>query len=115
VAEAKGFFDPFREEHYVNHQIVETYGAPFLQQHRSAMKTAMPDLYLARRNEYFEALSYWIGLALNKEIAPEAALQNVANMWRLTTSRVGQEPQAARWKALRAHYPTALQTFLKDI
>ena len=115
VARTDGFFDPFREEHYNNDDIVNAYGQAFLTEHRTAMEHAMPDLYIARRNEYFDELSYWLGLALTREVTPEHALRKVAEAWRLITARVGQEAQAARWKALRRKYPEHLRRVLKDL
>ena len=115
VAQADSFFDPFRENHYSNPSIIETYGKGFLGEHRKAMSEAIPDLYLARRNAYFEKLSYWLSVALAREVTPERALRNVAESWRLITSRVGHNAQEARWQALRRQYPKKLRTLLRDL
>lgn len=115
VAQSDGFFDPFRKEHYDAPTIVEAYGRPFLDEHRRAMTAAMPDLYLARRNEYFEELSYWLALALSREVAPDTALRRVADAWRLITTRVGHAAQEKRWQSLRRKYPQELRAHLKDL
>ncbi|MEO1139997.1 MAG: hypothetical protein AAFW87_11135 [Pseudomonadota bacterium] len=115
VAERDGFFDPFREEHYDNPQIVDVYGKAFLDEHKEAMSQAIPDLYLARRNEYFEALSFWLDAALEGKESPQDALRHVSNAWRLTTARVGHGAQEARWDALRRRYPADLRSQLRDL
>ncbi|WP_135506948.1 extracellular solute-binding protein [Roseovarius aestuariivivens] len=114
VAATDGYFDPFRIEHYADARIVDTYGETFLSAHREGMKMAIPDLYLARRNEYFGALSHWLGQALTGRETPARALRNIAESWELTTELVGRAPQMARWRNLRESYPATLRDFLRD-
>lgn len=109
VAAVDGYFDPFRAEHYEDPRIVDAYGASFLAQHKSAMAAPIPDLYIARRGKYMEALNYWLLLALKGMVDPENALQNVSQVWELTTEEVGRKGQEDRWNALFAAYPKALQ------
>ncbi|MFV1491102.1 extracellular solute-binding protein [Phaeobacter sp. JH18-32] len=114
IAQTGGFFDPFRTDQYQDPAIVDAYGAQFLSVHEQAMRSSMPDLYLARRGEYFDALSYWLQLALAGDATPEVALNNVAQSWRATTDRAGATLQARRWMALRDTYPAELRKALRD-
>lgn len=114
VARTEGFFDPFREDQYADPSIIKAYGTEFLDVHRKAMQAPMPDLYLARQSEYFDALNYWLLAALAREVSPEVALQNVARSWAATTDRVGFDAQRQRWMALRQSYPPPLRNALKD-
>ncbi|WP_237028939.1 extracellular solute-binding protein [Phaeobacter porticola] len=114
IAQKNGFFDPFRADQYQDPAIVDAYGAQFLRIHEQAMLSSMPDLYLARRSEYFDALSYWLLAALSGDVTPQVALNNVAQSWRATTDRVGAKVQSRRWKALRDTYPSELRKALAD-
>lgn len=114
IAQADGFFDPFREDQYEEPAILDAYGREFLNVHQEAMRHPIPDLYIARRSEYFDALSYWIIAALAGEVSPKRALQNAAQSWRSTTKRAGLAAQSRRWRALRAAYPPALKAVLRD-
>ncbi|MEM1360954.1 MAG: extracellular solute-binding protein [Pseudomonadota bacterium] len=109
VAAVDGYFDPFRLEHYEDPRIVAVYGESFLEQHQRAMSAPIPDLYIARRGKYMEALNYWLLLALKRVVTPEIALENVSQVWELTTEQVGRKAQEDRWKALYAAYPVELQ------
>ncbi|UWR42508.1 extracellular solute-binding protein [Phaeobacter inhibens] len=114
IAQTDGFFDPFRTDQYQDPAIIKAYGTQFLTVHEQAMRASMPDLYLARRGEYFEALSYWLLAALAGDVTAEVALDNVAQSWRATTDRVGLEVQSRRWMALRDTYPADLRKALTD-
>lgn len=105
VAAVDGYFDPFRSEHYDDPRIIEAYGTSFLEEHRKAMGAAIPDLYLSRRNEYFEILATWLQMALHDRAEPEAALMNVSERWDIITEQVGRAQQAERWTKLLQSYP----------
>ncbi|GHE04108.1 hypothetical protein U879_01620 [Defluviimonas sp. 20V17] len=109
VAAAAGYFDPFRKEHYSDPRIIDVYGRSFLREHRRAMAAPIPDLYVVRRSEYFDVLTFWLLRALSGAIRPEVALKNIENAWESTTEQVGRTRQAARWKALYAAYPDRLR------
>jgi multiple sugar transport system substrate-binding protein len=109
VAAPDGYFDPFREEHYSDPRIIEVYGTSFLREHQRAMTAPIPDLYVARRSEYFDALTFWLLRSLSGATRPDVALKNVENAWESTTEQVGRPRQAARWKALYAAYPDRLR------
>ncbi|MHA6345743.1 extracellular solute-binding protein [Roseivivax sp. CAU 1761] len=114
VRQAGGFFDPFRREHYHDARIREVYSPAFLEVHRNGLQQAMPDLYLARRNDYFATLGRWLRLALDGEVTPGRALARIAESWDLLTHRTGRARQAERWRALRARYPDDLRSSLRD-
>lgn len=109
VAAPEGYFDPFRKEHYSDPRIIEVYGTSFLREHQRAMTAPIPDLYVARRSEYFDALTFWLLRSLSGATRPDVALKNVENAWESTTEQVGRPRQAARWKALYAAYPDRLR------
>ncbi len=114
IAQADGFFDPFRADQYNEPKIVAAYGREFLKVHKQAMSSPIPDLYIARRSEYFDALSYWLIAALKGEATAKGALENVARSWETTTRRVGEAAQIRRWAALRRTYPKNLRERLGD-
>lgn len=115
VRQAGGFFDPFRPEHYRDAVVLETYSEEFLKVHEASMRSAIPDLYLANRNEYFQSLSVWLDRALRGKVSAKDALTRTAQKWRLINKRADQNKQALRWRQLRKKYPAALQTRLKDL
>ena len=112
---ASGFFDPFLEAHYLDAGIGDVYGEPFLKAHRAAMSQSIPDFYVARRGDYMAALGRWLGLALGGGVMPETALKSAENDWRLITATLDRDAQIARWRALRAAFPTAIASKLRDI
>ncbi len=109
VREADGFFDPFRTEHYQDPMIADVYSKPFLAQHREAMKSALPDLYLPGRGDYFSSLSRNLAAALAGDISPKQAMADTALDWRLTTSEFGKQSQLTQWNELTSVYPAALR------
>ena len=115
VREQAGFFDPFRAEHYSDPIIRETYTPEFLAVHQSSMRQSIPDLYLAQKGEYFQALSKWLDAAINGDADPAEALERVSTEWSLWNLRVGKDAQKARWRALRANYPSAARNALRDL
>lgn len=114
VRQRGGFFDPFRQEHYDDPDIIEAYSAAFLDVHRQSMATAIPDLYLASQSAYFASLSNWLDRALNGLVTPAEALGNVSQDWEITTNRAGRDMQISRWQALRKKYPAQVQRRLTD-
>ena len=115
VREPKGFFDPFRPEHYQDAAIRDLYSPEFLGVHELSMRSAIPDLYLANRNEYFQSLSRWLDRALRRRISPQIALDRAAQQWNLSSKQAGLELQTARWQQLRDKYPPELKARLKDL
>ncbi|KAA8607686.1 hypothetical protein AL037_18435 [Salipiger aestuarii] len=105
VAALEGYFDPFRAEHYDDPRIIAAYGDTFLAEHRKAMSDPIPDLYIARRNEYFESLTAWLLRALAGQTDPESALGYVSSRWDIITQQAGADAQCARWLHLQDRYP----------
>lgn len=115
VGQIDGFFDPFRAEHYKDEKIVEAYSAPFLKVHREAMRNAIPDLYLKGHSEYFSALAKGLDAAVTGAMQPEAALQGVAQKWKLISGKAGQAHQVLRWRNLREKYPAHVKAAMRDL
>ena len=115
VRQPGGFFDPYREEHYSDPGIQETYSPEFLDVHRTSMQTAIPDLYLKGQGEYFRILGEWLARAIDGEVAPLTALQRAAQRWQLVTNSSGLQDQQQRWADLRAKYPACAREVLRDI
>lgn len=113
VRESGGFFDPFREEHYSDPQIIETYTADFLTAHRESMAQSIPDLYLKGQGEYFDALRENLAQADSGAISALDALDRTAKQWRRTTRHMGRRTQEQQWAFLRTRYPEEVRQLLR--
>jgi multiple sugar transport system substrate-binding protein len=113
VQQPDGYFDPIRDAHYDDPQIREVYSPAFLDAHRKAMHSAVPDLYLHGQSEYFEVLSDYILRADRHLVTPRQAMSAVAKLWEETTDRLGRDVQIRQWRALRARYPARLRQGLQ--
>lgn len=112
VRDAGGYFDPFREEHYDDPQIVETYSQEFLDAHKASMRDSIPDLYLRGQGEYFDALRENIVAAQSGEMTAQKALDTTAKQWRHTSRRMGWDNQKDQWAFLRDRYPLGVRNRL---
>ena len=56
VRDPGGYFDPFRDEHYKDPDIIKLYSKEFLDVHEASMRGSIPDLYLKGQGEYFDVL-----------------------------------------------------------
>ena len=110
VAEATGYFDPFRSEHYSDAQISESYGSEFLEVHQYNMENAIPDLYIEGQNQYLGILKQALHATSLFQITPEIALDAVQMKWNTLTKKLGREHQTKQWRALKKTYP---EIFLK--
>ena len=110
---SEGYFDPFRDEHYVDKKIENTYSREFLDTHKFSMKHSIPDLYLSGQGEYWDALKDNIDLADRGKLSPQLALNNTAKIWNNISSRYGVKSQQEQWKFLKSQYPEKLQIILK--
>ena len=115
VRQDDGFFDPFRPEHYQDSGIKAAYSEEFLEVHRSSMEAAIPDLYLKDQVEYFRVLNEWLFRALAGDVAPQTALDRVAQRWNLIANRSDRAVQSERWARLREKYPVAIRNVLRDL
>jgi len=113
VGQADGYFDPFRNEHYDDPKIIETYSKEFLDTHRFSMANSIPDLYLDGQGEYFGALRENIAAAAAGKLTSKEALDRTARAWRLTTFRLGKQSQLEQWTYLKSRYPNDLPRLLK--
>lgn len=113
VGQADGYFDPFRNEHYDDPTIIETYSKDFLDTHRFSMANSIPDLYLDGQGEYFGSLRENIAAAAAGKLTSREALDRTARSWRLTTFRLGKRSQLEQWTYLKSRYPNDLPKILK--
>ena len=109
-----GFFDPFRESHYVDPGIREIYTDDFIDAHRHSMKNAIPDLYLSGRGKYINVLSVNLDRAFSGVLSARAALETADLAWQGLTLRYGREAQLEQWQRLKASYPAAIRNRLKS-
>ncbi|GJL99199.1 MAG: hypothetical protein DHS20C07_08790 [Methyloligella sp.] len=108
VQNQTGFFDPFREGHYTDPKIEQSYSKEFLVAHKQAMKTAIPDFYLKGQGKYIQTLRENITSAAEKEISPQEALSFTAKQWEMITEEEGREGQIEQWLFLKKQYPKHL-------
>ena len=113
VAKAKGFFDPYRTEHFEHGPIAEVYGKPFLAALHASLKTAIPDLYIKAQGQYFAALRQGINSVLYQKVPPKVALGAIVRKWDKITNAQGVEGQKKQWQALMNKYPENLKKHLK--
>jgi len=113
VGQADGYFDPFRNEHYTDPKIIETYSREFLDTHRFSMANSIPDFYLDGQGEYFGSLRENIAAAVAGKLTSKEALDRTARAWRLTTFRLGKHSQLEQWTYLKSRYPNELPSLLK--
>ncbi len=109
-----GFFDPFLESHYHDDEIIRAYTEEFLDRHRTAMATTIPDFYLAGRGEYFDLLGRFLARANSGKIEVKEALSTVAKGWELITERYGRSSQVTQWQFLKSRYPEAVRSVLRS-
>ena len=112
VRDIDGYFDPFREVHYKDPQIIQNYSAPFLAVHEEAMRDSIPDLYLRGQGEYFDVLRVNVQAADVGEKKPKEALDEVASKWDTITRRMGKQSQVVQWRFLKSNYPEGIRSRL---
>jgi multiple sugar transport system substrate-binding protein len=108
-----GFFDPFRDEHYEDAEIIKTYPKGFLHAHRDRMPHNIPNVYLKGQGEYFDALRENILQADRGAFVAQQALQKTAQQWRRTTRCMGRSSQIEQWAFLRSKYPPGVTSHLR--
>ena len=113
VANPEGFFDPFRDEHYRDSTIAQTYSEAFLTAHKESMAKCIPDLYLPNQSRYLAVLQENIHLAYRQVVSAKAALQATAQQWRYITARSDKSKAMGAWLELRDKYPPVLRQRLK--
>lgn len=105
AVKANGFFDPFREEHYQDPDIIKRYSKAFLAIHRETMENPVPDLYIEGRDQYISVLQDALVSAMQGYVSPQEALDYAARQWDMLTESLGREEQIKQWRFLRAQYP----------
>ena len=100
VRAQKGFFDPFRSEHYNDKKIEQAYTKPFLETHKKAMMQAKPDFYIQDHTQYIKALKDNIMYAFEGEISAQEALKLTAREWIHITQSIGKSSQKEQWRSL---------------
>jgi multiple sugar transport system substrate-binding protein len=112
VRDVDGYFDPFRQVHYKDPQIIQNYSEPFLAVHEEAMRDSIPDLYLRGQGEYFDVLRVNVQAADVGEKKPKEALDEVASKWESITRRMGKQSQVVQWRFLKSNYPQSIRNRL---
>ena len=107
-----GYFDPFREEHYQDSKIVETYTKPFLEAHQFSMQNSIPDLYLTGQGEYWDTLKENLDLASRGKMSAKLALDTTAKVWNQISARYGVSNQLEQWRFLKDYYPEKIRAVL---
>ena len=105
VSDSDGFFDPFWVEHYDNPQILDSYGVEFLDAHRSAMQTCIPDSYVRGQNQYFAELRKYLSASIQAKLDPRRAMIAADSGWRSITAALGEDKLARQWQQLKQNYP----------
>ena len=100
-----GFFDPFREQHYMDEVIQEVYTVSFLKAHRQTMTNAIPDFYIQGEGRYIQALQEAIHSAHEGYVTAKEALEYAARQWNDITQELGRESQIEQWAKLKKKYP----------
>ena len=113
VRQAGGYFDPFRENHYIDEEINQIYTAEFLEVHKSSMENSIPDLYLQGQADYFGALKENIQLALRGTLSAEKALNLTAKQWSNISNNIGKGSQQKQWRFLKQQYPKNIRKLLQ--
>lgn len=112
VRDAGGYFDPFREVHYKDPEIIKVYTPEFLKAHHASLKDSIPDLYLKGQGEYFDELRVNLTAADVGKKTPKQALDDTAAAWQRITRRLGKRSQIVQWQFLKSIYPDDVRTAL---
>ena len=106
IGDPESASDPFRYSHFEHPEgwKLQFEGLQeFLQASSEALDVGFPELYIPGAEEYQEALSRHIQEALQERVAPQQALDTVAQEWTKITDRRGREEQRRFWRTqLRA-------------
>ena len=109
VRDRDGYFDPFRNEHYKDPEIISLYSKEFLDVHGASMRGAVPDLYLKGQGEYFDSLRVNVQAADAGQKTPKQALDDTARDWNRITKRIGLKSQVVQWQFLKGLYPDSIR------
>jgi multiple sugar transport system substrate-binding protein len=112
VRDPAGYFDPFRDEHYKDPDIIKLYSKEFLEVHEASMRGSIPDLYLKGQGEYFDVLRVNLQNADVGQKTPKQALDDTAREWDRISRRIGRKGQIVQWQFLKSLYPQAVRTNL---
>jgi multiple sugar transport system substrate-binding protein len=112
VRDAGGYFDPFREEHYKDPEIIKLYSKEFLDVHEASMRGCIPDLYLKGQGEYFDVLRVNVQAADTGQKTAKQALDDTARDWDRISRRIGRKGQTVQWRFLKGLYPPAARANL---
>jgi multiple sugar transport system substrate-binding protein len=112
VRDPGGYFDPFRDEHYKDPEIIKLYSKEFLDVHEASMRGSIPDLYLKGQGEYFDVLRVNVQAADVGQKTPKQALDDTARDWDRISRRIGRKGQTVQWRFLKGLYPQAARTNL---
>jgi multiple sugar transport system substrate-binding protein len=105
VRDPGGYFDPFRDEHYKDPDIIKLYSKEFLDVHEASMRGSIPDLYLKGQGEYFDVLRVNVQAADIGQKTAKQALDDTARDWDRISRRIGRKGQTVQWRFLKGLYP----------
>ena len=91
VRDPGGYFDPFRDEHYKDPDIIKLYSKEFLDVHEASMRGSIPDLYLKGQGEYFDVLRVNVQAADIGQKTAKQALDDTARDWDRISRRIGRK------------------------
>lgn len=110
VYEASGYFDPYRECHYKDQKIINTYSNKFLKTHEYCLKNSIPDLYLSGQGKYLGSLKQAIHNVAEGNLDSELALKTLSKKWDQITELENKRKQLEQWKFLKFSYPKKLHS-----
>ncbi|MCC7346297.1 MAG: extracellular solute-binding protein [Variibacter sp.] len=100
VADAEGFWDPFRESQRNNAKIVDKYGSKeFLNTTLDAVNQVVSLLWIQGNYEYFKILDNQLADVMSGNITAEEAAKRIAKGWDGVTEDVGRKEQIEAWRA----------------
>jgi multiple sugar transport system substrate-binding protein len=100
VADAQGFWDPFRESQRTNETIIAKYGSKdFVNTTLDAAKDVVSLLWIQGNYEYFKILDNNLADVMNNNITAEEAAKRIAKGWDGVTEDIGRKEQIEGWRA----------------
>jgi multiple sugar transport system substrate-binding protein len=115
VITTKGTLDPFRQNHFENRKLMQTYGPELGPVLRENTEQSFPDISLRGSNEYLDVLNLNLQSAVTGQISAKAALEKTAAKWQEITNRLGREEQLKAWQSEIKGYPRHIRELWVDL
>jgi len=96
----QGGYDPFRIEHIQSERLINTVvdGEKYLENHMKCLRIGWPDLKITGAEEFYDKIAVNAGRALQGEISPEEAVNNIAEEWKQIVKRRGLEELRSQYR-----------------